>query len=157
MIENMGGKRKLESLRYSLEKLGLSTMHTLGTFAIIIDNGGKVLLCHRTDRDAWNLPGGRVEAAETPWAAVVREVQEEVGLLVKVIAAIGIYAIPSRSDLVFTFRCEVVGGSLRTTEEADEIQWYLPSELPVNTFSSHVERIYDAYAGHSAVLLKTQD
>ncbi|MCC3444837.1 MAG: NUDIX domain-containing protein [Microcoleus sp. PH2017_03_ELD_O_A] len=92
-------------------------MHTIGAFAII-DSGGKVLLCHRTDRDAWNLPGGRVEAAETPWAAVVREVEEEVGLLVKVIGAIlcegfanGIYAIPVRSDLVFTFRCEVVGGS----------------------------------------------
>jgi len=131
-------------------------MHTIGSFGII-DNGGKVLLCHRTDRDAWNLPGGRVEAAETPWAAVVREVEEEVGLLVKVIDSIGIYAIPVRSDLVFTFRCEVVGGSLHTTEEADDIQWYLPSELPVNTFSSHVERIHDAYAGHSAVLLKTQD
>ncbi|TAH29152.1 MAG: NUDIX domain-containing protein [Oscillatoriales cyanobacterium] len=62
-------------------------MHTIGAFAII-DSGGKVLLCHRTDRDAWNLPGGRVEAAETPWAAVVREVEEEVGLLVKVIGAI---------------------------------------------------------------------
>jgi len=139
-------------------------MHTIGAFAIIIDNGGKVLLCHRTDRDAWNLPGGRVEAAQTPWAAVVREVEEEVGLLVRAMAAIlcegfanGIYAIPVRSDLVFTFRCEVVGGSQRTTEEADDIQWYLPSELPVNTFSNHVERIHDAYAGHSAVLLKTQD
>ncbi|MCC3431930.1 MAG: NUDIX domain-containing protein [Microcoleus sp. PH2017_04_SCI_O_A] len=132
----------------------MSTMHTIGAFAII-DSGGKVLLCHRTDRDAWNLPGGRVEAAETPWAAVVREVEEEVGLLVKVIGAIlcegfanGIYAIPVRSDLVFTFRCEVVGGSLHTTEEA---------ELPINTFSSHVERIHDAYAGRSAVLLKTQE
>ncbi|MEG4800581.1 NUDIX domain-containing protein [Microcoleus sp. ARI1-B5] len=138
-------------------------MHTIGAFAII-DNGGKVLLCHRTDRDAWNLPGGRVEAAETPWAAVVREVEEEVGLLVKVIGAIlcegfanGIYAVPSRSDLVFTFRCEVVGGSLRTTEEADDMQWYLPSELPVNSFSNHVERIQDGCAGHSEVLLKTQD
>jgi len=140
-------------------------MHTIGAFAII-DKGGKVLLCHRTDGDACNLPGGRVEARETPWAAVVREVEEEVGLLVKVIGAIlcegfanGIYSIPSRSDLVFTFRfrCEVVGGSLHTTEEADDIQWYLPSELPINTFSSHVERIHDAYAGHSAVLLKTQD
>ncbi|TAG74965.1 MAG: NUDIX domain-containing protein [Oscillatoriales cyanobacterium] len=125
-------------------------MHTIGAFAII-DSGGKVLLCHRTDRDAWNLPGGRVEAAETPWAAVVREVEEEVGLLVKVIGAI------VRSDLVFTFRCEVVGGSLHTTEEADDIKWYLPSELPINTFSSHVERIHDAYAGRSAVLLKTQE
>ncbi len=132
-------------------------MHTIGAFAIIIENGGKVLLCHRTDRDAWNLPGGRVEAAETPWAAVVREVEEEVGLLVKVIALAGIYAIPVRSDLVFTFRCEVVGGSLHTTEEADDIKWYLPSELPVNTFSNHVERIHDAYALHSAVLLKMQD
>ena len=44
-----------------------------------------VLLCHRAiDRewypDMWDLPGGHVEANETPTDAVVREVQEELGV-----------------------------------------------------------------------------
>ncbi|MET0168281.1 MAG: NUDIX hydrolase [Vicinamibacterales bacterium] len=52
-------------------------MLTLGAFAIILDAGPRVLLSHRTDRDAWNLPGGRVESKETPWEAVVREVRRK--------------------------------------------------------------------------------
>lgn len=44
-----------------------------------------VLLCHRRgDRrwypDVWDLPGGHVEANETPTDALIREVQEELGV-----------------------------------------------------------------------------
>jgi ADP-ribose pyrophosphatase YjhB (NUDIX family) len=49
-------------------------------FATIFDDKRRVLLCRRRDIDAWNLPGGGVEAGETPWHAAVREVREEVGL-----------------------------------------------------------------------------
>lgn len=48
-------------------------MHTIGAFAVVLDKASRVLLCHRTDRDMWNLPGGRVEADESPWVAVLRE------------------------------------------------------------------------------------
>ena len=56
----------------------------MGAFAVIFDAEANVLLCHRTDRDAWNLPGGKVEAGEAPWEAAVREVHEEIGLHVRV-------------------------------------------------------------------------
>lgn len=44
-----------------------------------------VLLCHRTPRrpyypDCWDLPGGHVETGEKPHEALVRELQEEVGV-----------------------------------------------------------------------------
>ena len=53
------------------------TMFTIGVFGIITDERDRVLLCHRRDFDLWNLPGGRVEAGESPWSALVREVEEE--------------------------------------------------------------------------------
>ncbi len=56
------------------------TLFTLGAFAIIFDNHQRVLLSHRRDMDAWNLPGGGVESGETPVEAVIREVTEETGL-----------------------------------------------------------------------------
>lgn len=31
---------------------------TVGAFAIVFDANRRVLLSHRTDRGAWNLPGG---------------------------------------------------------------------------------------------------
>jgi len=38
-------------------------MFTIGAFAIIFDDAGRVLLCHRRDIDVWNLPGGGVESS----------------------------------------------------------------------------------------------
>ena len=132
-------------------------MHTLGAFAIILNPKGEVLLCHRTDRDMWNVPGGRVEIGETPWQAVVREVEEEVGLRVDVEQLLGVYSVPSRTDVVFNFLCKVAGGSLRLSNEADDIRWFARGAIPENTSVRQKERIEDAYArsmGH--VFLKLQ-
>jgi len=132
-------------------------MYTLGAFAVIRDAQGKVLLCHRTDRDEWDLPGGRTESSEPPWDTVAREVEEEVGLRVKPEVLVGVYWVPSRSDLVFTFVCTVVSGELRISDEADQIDWFPPSELPSNMSRRHIERIYDSLGQHRGVLLKEQD
>lgn len=52
-------------------------MFKIGAFAIILDEQGRVLLCHRRDIDAWNLPGGGLLSGEAPWQGVVRETKEE--------------------------------------------------------------------------------
>jgi 8-oxo-dGTP diphosphatase len=46
-----------------------------------------VLLCHRSPRrrwypDVWDLPGGHAEPGENPRAALVRELQEELGIAI---------------------------------------------------------------------------
>lgn len=43
---------------------------------------GRVLLVEPTYKDDWEIPGGAVEADESPRAAAVREVREELGLTV---------------------------------------------------------------------------
>ena len=54
---------------------------TLGVAAVVMDDGGRVLLVHHTyRRSPWNLPGGLVERCEQPDAALVRELREELGL-----------------------------------------------------------------------------
>jgi ADP-ribose pyrophosphatase YjhB (NUDIX family) len=53
---------------------------------------GCLLLIRRgqaPSRGRWSLPGGRVEAGETPAEALVREVAEETGLVVEVGALVG--------------------------------------------------------------------
>ncbi|GAB0108221.1 hypothetical protein JMUB6875_72320 [Nocardia sp. JMUB6875] len=54
----------------------------MGAGALFVDALGRVLLVEPTYKDYWELPGGVVEAGESPGAAVVREVQEELGLRV---------------------------------------------------------------------------
>ncbi|HZP12654.1 MAG TPA: NUDIX domain-containing protein [Nevskiaceae bacterium] len=131
-------------------------MHTIGAFAVIFDDELRVLLCHRTDCDMWNLPGGRVEIGESPWQAVVREVQEETGLDVEVRRLLGVYAVPARGDLVLTFACVRQGGTLQLNPEADDLQWFRRDALPANTLPRHVERIADAFAGCVSTRLKVQ-
>ncbi|MFD0019795.1 NUDIX hydrolase [Streptomyces sp. NPDC058382] len=53
----------------------------LAAYAVCIENG-RVLLAHAVEpggRKTWTLPGGRVEHAEDPFDAVIREVAEETG------------------------------------------------------------------------------
>lgn len=37
---------------------------TIGAFGIILNSEGNILLCHRTDMDFWNLPGGVLQLSE---------------------------------------------------------------------------------------------
>jgi len=47
---------------------------------LIRDDRGRVLLCELTYKSDWDLPGGVVDPHEPPWAALRREVREELGL-----------------------------------------------------------------------------
>jgi ADP-ribose pyrophosphatase YjhB (NUDIX family) len=48
--------------------------------ALCSDQSGRILLVDPIYRDTWDLPGGVVEAEESPHAACRREVAEEIGL-----------------------------------------------------------------------------
>ena len=47
---------------------------------LFLDSDGRVLLVKPTYKDGWELPGGAVEAGESPYDAAAREVSEELGL-----------------------------------------------------------------------------
>lgn len=65
--------RKIKSL------VGVST---LGARAIIISPENKILLVKHTYQPHWYIPGGGIKKGESVKAALVRELQEEVGLTV---------------------------------------------------------------------------
>lgn len=51
---------------------------------LFVDEQDRIMLVRPTYKPYWDIPGGYVEAGETPLAACVREVYEELGLNVAV-------------------------------------------------------------------------
>lgn len=47
---------------------------------LLWDDAGRVLLVNPTYKDGWDLPGGMVEANESPTEGALRELREELGL-----------------------------------------------------------------------------
>jgi 8-oxo-dGTP diphosphatase len=56
----------------------------MGAGVLIRDAHGRVLLVEPTYKETWEIPGGSVDADESPRMTCVREVQEELGLRLEV-------------------------------------------------------------------------
>lgn len=51
--------------------------------ALFLDGTGRVLIVEPTYKEYWEIPGGMIEAGETPSEACVREISEELGLAMR--------------------------------------------------------------------------
>ena len=131
--------------------------HRLGAFAIIRDDAGRVLLSRRTDSGWWNLPGGGVEPHESVEEGLVREVREETGLEVATGRLVGVYSKPQKHEIVITFECKIVGGTMIASDEADVHEWFEPGQFPAERFlPKHRERVEDALRNQAAAVVRDQ-
>jgi 8-oxo-dGTP diphosphatase len=123
----------------------LSPRTRLGSYAVTIDDGGRILLCRlsadEVEAGAWTLPGGGVEFGEHPDDAVLRELEEESGLRGRIDDVFGIFSkVYARSraaggaDLHFVgflYRVTPIGGEIRDEIDGstDTCAWLGPDEL----------------------------
>ena len=128
----------------------------IGVNALIFDAEGHILLGHRRDIDWWNLPGGGMEFGETVDEALCREVREETGLEVKVDRLVGVYSKPQKQEVVLTFICQVIDGTLQPTVETRENRYFNPDALPGNTLPKHRQRIEDALLNQQSAVIHAQ-
>jgi ADP-ribose pyrophosphatase YjhB (NUDIX family) len=84
--------------------------------AIVTDELGRILLIKRRDNELWALPGGGHDIGETIEQTAIREVKEETGLDVEIVALTGIYTDPahvvafSNGEVRNSFRLVLPGG-----------------------------------------------
>ena len=102
----------------------------------LVDADGRVLLARRPPGKAmaglWEFPGGKVELGETPEAALVRELREELGLDVSeaCIAPLSFISHPYESFhlLMLLYVCRKWSGSPEAREHTD-LTWVRPQRL----------------------------
>ena len=125
-------------------------MKTVNVVAAIIirkdSNGKKYVFATQRGygefKDGWEFPGGKIEAGESPEAALEREIREELATQVKVGDCIGTieYDYPVFHLSMKCFACQVVSGKLEllehenaawlTKETLRSVKW-LPADITI--------------------------
>ena len=97
--------------------------------ALFLDEQDRILLLEPTYKDHWEIPGGYIEPGETPSQACVREVEEELGLVMRPGRLLAVDWAPNDRDgdkILFVFDGGLIGAaelaSIRLP--ADEIASY---------------------------------
>ena len=123
----------------------------IGAYAVLIDDAERILLAlwNEGATPAWTVPGGGVEAGETPEEAAVREVREETGYDVELVRLLGEdrFTVPAGQRLDgrlrpllairIVFEARIVGGELTHEVDGttDEAAW-----IPIADVAS-IERV----------------
>lgn len=102
----------------------------------LVDGDGRVLVAQRPEGKAmaglWEFPGGKVEPGETPEAALIRELREELGIDTKA-ACLAPFTFASHGYETFhllmpLYLCRRWQGEVRAREH-QAIRWVRPNRL----------------------------
>lgn len=102
----------------------------------LIDIDGRVLLAQRPEGKSmaglWEFPGGKIEPGETPEAALIRELQEELGIDTKASClaplAFASHSYESFHLLMPLFACRRWQGAV-IPQEGQTLKWVRPAAL----------------------------
>jgi 8-oxo-dGTP diphosphatase len=102
----------------------------------LVDADGRVLIARRPPGRAmaglWEFPGGKVEAGETPEASLIRELREELGIVVNAACLAPLtfasHAYPDFHLLMPLYVCRRWEGTVRA-QEGQELVWVRPNQL----------------------------
>ena len=107
----------------------------LKVVAAVIERAGEFLVSLRHPKGVrpskWEFPGGKVERGESPEAALIREVREELGVQARIGRLVHQLVFPY-SDLdveLYFYAVEIVDGDPRPLSMA-ELRWVARTDLP---------------------------
>ncbi|SCG38950.1 NUDIX hydrolase [Micromonospora halophytica] len=120
------------------EHIGHDLLWLPSVSAVIRDDVGALLLGKRADDGRWSVVSGFVEPGEQPATAVVREVEEETGLIVEPVRLSSVVSHPHTYPngdhcelLNLGFHCRLVSGTATVNDdESVAVEWFPPDRLP---------------------------
>jgi 8-oxo-dGTP diphosphatase len=104
--------------------------------AVLEDGAGRVFVAQRPAHKhlalKWEFPGGKIEAHESPAAALARELREELGIEIEIVRALPIFE-HDYGDIVIAmhpFVCRLAPrSSAPHAHEHAALRWVSPAEL----------------------------
>ncbi|MET8008973.1 NUDIX hydrolase [Streptomyces sp. NPDC005271] len=122
--------------------------------ALFFDTEGAVLIVNPTYKDHWNLPGGAVDIDhdETPYAAAVREVREELGITPP-IGRLLVHAwvtVPGRgAQVLYVYAGGILGEKERAAivlqeTELSEYRFCHPDDMEPGLIPPHLTKVWQA-------------
>lgn len=108
--------------------------------AAVIERAGRILIGQRKNEGhhplKWEFPGGKVEPGETPEAATIRELEEELGIRARVEREIMRYEFqyPARPPILLIFYRIVDFQGEPENRDFEQIRWETPDRLAAYDF-----------------------
>ena len=101
--------------------------------AAVISNDNLFLMAQRPEGDEagkWEFPGGKIEPGEDPRACLRRELQEELGIDIKVGQVLEVVSVPqnNRHLILIYFKCAIVAGNPEPLQ-CRQIRWFHQKEV----------------------------
>ena len=107
--------------------------------AALIENDDSFLIAKRNDGDEfankWEFPGGKLESGETPFAAIEREIMEELTLEVRAINNVGTWhhQLTDKEICLHLIKCQSVGiidvENTNSLTAHSQLMWHPKNEL----------------------------
>lgn len=108
--------------------------------AAVIEREGRILVAQRRNEGPhalkWEFPGGKVEPGESPEAALIRELEEELAIRAQIDGEITRYEYqyPGRASILLIFyRVLKFDGEIENLN-FERIEWTAPSDLATYDF-----------------------
>lgn len=109
----------------------------VGEYGVIVNSQGEFLILRlpinkEFKKEAWMLPGGRLDSSDEPELGLQREVVEETGLRIKIISPVHVarWGIENPPKYSVFFLCKLVSNdSVTLSKEHTESKWIKFSEI----------------------------
>ncbi len=109
---------------------------TIPVVCAIIEQDDLVLCALRSEHMSlpgkWEFPGGKLELNELPEEALIREINEELNIEIRIVESLPITKhayVPEKIIQLIPYRCVIVSNETPSATEHSELRWVKRDEL----------------------------